>query len=315
MSNKLPATKPLVTKPLVAKSLVTKLPIITADERLNTPRYITGCIFGKYGIGKTSLLWTLDPDSTLFIDLEAGDLAVDGWQGNTIRPDSWPQCRDLACYIGHWNNAINNDRPYSKAHCDAVYHKYGTPEGFNGKYQTIFIDSITALSRICLDWCKGQPQCISEKTGKPDMRAVYGLMGQEMISWLTHLQHSRCFNIWFVGVLEEKQDDLGRTIFVPQIDGAKIANELPAIVDQVITLAHIKDNDGNSCRAFINHTVNSYGSPVSGYPAKDRSGQLEMIEPPHLGKLMEKIKARAKTMQDKSQISANTKNITTNNDK
>ena len=44
------------------------LPIITADQRLAEPRGIKGCIFGKSGIGKTSLLWTLDPARTLFID-------------------------------------------------------------------------------------------------------------------------------------------------------------------------------------------------------------------------------------------------------
>ena len=40
------------------------LPIITADQRLAEPRGIKGCIFGKSGIGKTSLLWTLDPART-----------------------------------------------------------------------------------------------------------------------------------------------------------------------------------------------------------------------------------------------------------
>ena len=37
------------------------LPIISADERLKETRGIKGCIFGPSGIGKTSLLWTLDP--------------------------------------------------------------------------------------------------------------------------------------------------------------------------------------------------------------------------------------------------------------
>ncbi len=48
------------------------LPIISADQRLAERRGIKGCIFGVSGIGKTSLLWTLDPDRTLFMDLEAG---------------------------------------------------------------------------------------------------------------------------------------------------------------------------------------------------------------------------------------------------
>jgi hypothetical protein len=34
--------------------------IITIDERMAAPRSIKGCIADKSGIGKTSLLWTLD---------------------------------------------------------------------------------------------------------------------------------------------------------------------------------------------------------------------------------------------------------------
>jgi GTPase SAR1 family protein len=40
------------------------LPIITADQRLAEPRGIKGCIFGKSGIGKTSLLWSLMASTT-----------------------------------------------------------------------------------------------------------------------------------------------------------------------------------------------------------------------------------------------------------
>lgn len=66
--------------------MTSALPIITADQRLSEPRGIKGCIFGKSGIGKTSLLWSLNATTTLFMDLEAGDLAIEGWQGDTIRP-------------------------------------------------------------------------------------------------------------------------------------------------------------------------------------------------------------------------------------
>ena len=52
------------------------LSIITADERLAIERMIKVAIFGRSGEGKTSLLWTLLATTTLFWDLEAGDLAV-----------------------------------------------------------------------------------------------------------------------------------------------------------------------------------------------------------------------------------------------
>ncbi|MBO6773836.1 AAA family ATPase, partial [Thalassospira sp.] len=85
------------------------LPIISADERLSEQRGIKGCIFGKSGIGKTSLLWTLDAQSTLFFDLEAGDLAIEGWSGDTIRPRTWIECRDFAVFIGGPNPALRDD--------------------------------------------------------------------------------------------------------------------------------------------------------------------------------------------------------------
>ena len=89
------------------------LPIISADQRLAEPRGIKGAIFGKSGIGKTSLLWTLDPATTLFIDLEAGDLAIEGWPGESVRPRTWTECRDFAVFIGGPNPALRDDQVYS----------------------------------------------------------------------------------------------------------------------------------------------------------------------------------------------------------
>ncbi len=268
-------------------------PIITADTRMAEKRGIKGVIFGKSGIGKTSLLWTLDADTSLFMDLEAGDLAVEGWPGDTIRPRTWQECRDFAVFIGGPNPALRDDQPYSQAHYNAVCERFGDSARLD-KYQTVFIDSITVSGRLCLQWCKSQPQAVSDKTGKPDLRSAYGLHGQEMIGWLTHLQHTRGKNVWFVGILDEKLDDFNRRVFMPQIDGSKTGLELPGIVDQVVTMAEIKDAEGQSYRAFVNHTLNPFG-----YPAKDRSGRLEMMERPHLGELMSKINGPVKPMQDR----------------
>jgi hypothetical protein len=259
------------------------LPIITADQRLAEPRGVKGVLVGKSGIGKTSQLWTLDPVRTLFKDLEAGDLAVEGYGGDTIRPRTWQECRDFAVFIGGPNPALRDDQPYSEAHYQAVCQRFGDPAVLD-KYDTVFVDSITVAGRLCLQWCKGQPQAYSEKTGKPDNRGAYGLMGQEMIAWLTHLQHTRRKNVWFVGILNEALDDFNRRVFSLQIDGSKTGLELPGIVDEVITLAEVKDEEGNSRRVFVCHTLNQWG-----YPAKDRSGRLDAIEEPNLGRLMKKI--------------------------
>jgi hypothetical protein len=269
------------------------LRIITADERLAEARGIKACIFGKSGIGKTSLLWSLPEASTLFVDLEAGDLAVQGWAGASVRPRTWEECRDLALALVGPNPALRDDQPYSSAHHARVIAAYGDP-GALASFETLFIDSITVAGRLCFQWCRGQPEAFSERTGKPDIRGAYGLHGREMLAWLTHLQHARARNVIFVGILDERVDDFNRRLFVPQINGNKTGLELPGIVDQVITLAEIKDEAGGSARAFVCRTINPWG-----FPAKDRSGRLETIEEPHLGRLFEKIRGPARPIAER----------------
>ena len=264
------------------------LRIVTADQRLAEPRGIKAAIFGKAGIGKTTLLMTLLATTTLFYDLEAGDLAVEGWQGDSMRPRTWEECQDLACFIGGPNPALRADQAYSAAHHAAVCERFGDPAQLD-RYETIFVDSITVAGRLCLQWCRGQPEAFSEKTGKPDLRGAYGLHGREMIGWLTHLQHTRGKNVIFVGVLDEKFDDFNRRIYTPQIDGSKTGLELPGIVDEVLTLAEIKDQAGKPFRGLVCQTLNPWG-----FPAKDRSGRLDLVEEPHLGRLFEKIRSPAR---------------------
>jgi len=118
------------------------------------------------------------------------------------------------------------------------------------------------------------------------MRGAYGLHGQEMIGWLSQLQHTKAKNIWFVGLLDKKIDDFNRVQWVPQIEGTKTGLELPGIVDEVISMVEMVKDDGATYRAFVCQTPNMWG-----YPAGDRSGTLEGVEPPHLGNLMQKINA------------------------
>ncbi|MBI1209267.1 MAG: AAA family ATPase [Azospirillum sp.] len=263
------------------------LQIITADQRLSQTRCVKGVIFGKSGIGKTSLLWTLPPEITLFLDLEAGDLAIQGCPVDSLRPRTWDECRDIACFIGGPNPALRPNQPYSQAHFAHVCRHYGDPAAL-GKYAILFIDSITVAGRLCFQWCSGQPEAFSEKSGKPDLRGAYGLHGREMIAWLTQLQHTRARHVWFVGILNETTDDFNRKLFVPQIDGSKTGLELPGIVDEVITMAEVTTPQGQPLRALVCHTVNPWN-----FPAKDRSGRLAMVEPPHLGRLMAKIASAA----------------------
>ena len=258
------------------------LPIISAQQRMAERKGVKLLMLGKSGIGKTTRLKDLDPATTLFIDIAAGDLAVADWPGDTIRPASWPESRDFFVFLAGPDKALPSDSAFSQAHYDHVIEQFGDTAQLD-RYQTFFLDSITQLSRQCFAWCKTQPGTVSDRSGKPDLRAAYGLLGQEMISALTHLQHARGKNVVFVAILDERLDDYNRKVFVPQIEGSNTSLELPGIVDEVVTLAEIKAEDGSTYRAFVTNTINPYG-----FPAKDRSGRLDLLEPPHLGALIAK---------------------------
>ncbi len=81
---------------------------------------------------------------------------------------------------------------------------------------------------------------------------------------------------------------------VKRSDAAKGFIVLPGIVDEVLTLAEIKDQTGPPYRAFVCQTLNPWG-----FPAKDRSGRLDLMEEPHLGRLFEKIRGPARSPADR----------------
>jgi hypothetical protein len=264
--------------------------IMTAAQRNAGPRGVKALILGPAGIGKTSLLRTLDPITTLFVDLEAGDLAVQDVAADTMRPKTWDECRDLAAFLGGPNPALSPEQPYGSAHYDRVCQAMDAPDALE-RYQTYFVDSITVAARLCFRWSSQQAEAFSEKTGKPDIRGAYGLHAREMIAWLTQLQHARTKHVVFVGILEPVSDEFHRSTWQPQIEGAKTGRELPGIVDQVLTLQFVRfDGDEEPTRAFVCQPQNTYS-----WPAKDRSGRLGLFEKPDLGVLIAKITAPATT--------------------
>ena len=258
--------------------------IITVDQRLAEKSGAKILIVGPSGVGKTSLLRTLSREtlaSTLFVDIEAGDIAVADLPVASVRPRRWEDCRDLACALGGFNPALPATAVYSEAHFNSVMQNAELAR--LASYDTLFVDSLTAASRLSFASAELQPEAVSDR-GRKDLRAIYGLHARTMLGWLNQLQHARGRNVVFVAVLEKNVDDLNIATWRPQIEGGKTGRELPAIVDEIVTMALVDFGDHKPVRAFVCTNPNPWG-----YPAKDRSGRLEQFEPPNLGALIAKL--------------------------
>jgi len=272
----------------------------TAQDRLLRKKKINMLLTGVQGIGKTYVARTLDPAKTLFMDAEAGTLSLEkskdqpAWQGTTLNMKKmaqelnvhpWVLCRGIASIL-HGPDTQDPNGFYGKQWYDWYVQTFagGNPNIFD-QFETLFTDSLTVVSRWCFDWCKQQPEAISEKTKKLDTRGVYGTMGQELVTWATILQHQPR-NMILSCILEEDEDDFKRKFWQLQIEGKQAGKKIPGIFDLVMTLAWVDfgEQNGGKHRVFVTQEGNALG-----FPAKDRSGVLEAFEPPNLGAVITKI--------------------------
>jgi len=273
--------------------------LVTADQRASSAYDTTSlAIFGPAGVGKTTLASTLPGDRSLVIDLEAGMKPLRHWSGVSLPVRAYTDFRDLAILIGGPDPSRPASEPYSAAHHDHIVQTYrnaGLDDVLTALAErpVVFVDSITDLTRQAMVWAKQQPEAISTRTGQPDTRGAYGLLGREVITALKHLQHARGRTVIFVGVLEKVTDEYGTVTWQPQTEGSKVMRELPGIVDQVISMHHFRpDPDGTGWilddrapeRRLVCRSGNRYG-----LPAKDRSGRLDETEAADLGALLARI--------------------------
>jgi hypothetical protein len=256
--------------------------ITSADEHLAARRGIKILVIGQSGVGKTSLMRTVpDLSRLLYFDGEGGDLAIQDLPIATLRIEDWPTARDLACRIAGPNPSYGANACYSEAHFNAIG---GWLENLD-RYDVICFDSVTAISRLSFRWSEQQPESTS-RNGTKDTRAAYGIHAREMLAWLHQLQRAREKNIVFIGVIEKITDEFNRHLgYQLQAEGQRVPREIPAIVDELIVMEWLDFGDGKPpARGFVTSSPNRWG-----YPAKDRSGRLDQIESPHLGKLIAKI--------------------------
>jgi hypothetical protein len=261
--------------------------LLDAATRLAEPRCPKILVTGETAIGKTSLLKTLSSEllaTAALIDLEAGDYPIRDLPVTSVRPQTWEDCRNLACVLGGPDPARAPGSPYSQDHYDKVI--TDSTLAALQQFSLLFIDSYTELSRRCRVWCEQQPERFTAY-GKRDTRSMYGLLGRELIAWTQQIQHARARTAVLITILEKIVDDRGVPSWQIQLEGQRTRRELPAILDVIVTMVWVTFKDGKARRVFVCQPDNSWG-----YPAKDRSDRLDLIEEPSLGKLLAKLSTR-----------------------
>lgn len=142
------------------------------------------------------------------------------------------------------------------------------------QFKTIYIDSLTEIAEVVLNNAKRQVK---------DPRQAYGELLEKMQTVIRKYRDIPSKNVVMTAKMEPSKDELtGITTYGPAMPGSKLGPQLPYFFDEVFRLAVNKTPQGESFRFLQTQ-------PDIQYQAKDRSGALATMEPPHLTALFYKI--------------------------
>jgi len=207
--------------------------------------------YGRAGVGKTTLIKTAP--EPLILSAEAGLLS--------LRDVDIP-CLEIAT-IEDLTDAYNFVRDSDDAK----------------KFKTICLDSITEIGEVILTNAKEQEK---SKGSKGDIRRAYGDLIERVTVLVKAFRDLKGKHVYFSAQEEKTRDDNGITTIAPSMPGAKVGGRLPFWFDEVLHLAIGQTADGQSYRYLRT-------APDLFHEAKDRSGALDEIEEPDLGKIFDKI--------------------------
>lgn len=205
---------------------------------------VKALVYGMAGVGKTYMIKSLP--NPVVISAESGLLALSGTDIPYIEIKTFLELQEAYQFIVSEQGAA---------------------------FESIAIDSISEIGEIVLAY---------EKSVNKDGRAAYGEMAVKIMEIMRAFRDIQGKNVMFIAKAEKAQDENGRMLYQPSMPGAKIAQQLPYLVDLVMALRTEKDAEGVTQRALM-------CQPDGTWQAKDRSGKLAAWESPDLGAVIAKI--------------------------
>lgn len=143
-------------------------------------------------------------------------------------------------------------------------------------YKSLALDSVSEIAEKVL---------AAEKAVNKDPRAAYGALVEQMTALIRGFRDLSGFHVYFAAKQGQEKDEVeGTTFYGPSMPGRMVGPALPYLFDEVFVLRIGETEDGTPYRYLQTQ-------PDYQYTAKDRSGLLDPMEPPHLGKVIDKILA------------------------
>jgi phage nucleotide-binding protein len=159
---------------------------------------------------------------------------------------------------------------------DQLYEAYQFVAGPDGAdYSWVCLDSISEIAEVVLNY---------EKKNTKDPRAAYGSLAEKMTDLIRAFRDLPGKNVLFLCKQEKVKDEQsGAMLYSPSMPGNQLKNGIEYFFDEVLALRVEKDGDGNPTRWLQSQRDFNYSG-------KDRSGALDMFEPPSIEHIAAKIR-------------------------
>lgn len=142
------------------------------------------------------------------------------------------------------------------------------------QFETICLDSISDIAETCLSFHQAKNK---------DGRKAYGEMITQMSNEIRNWRDLPGFHVYMSAKEDRIKDETSGVIMnAPMMPGNKLAANVPYFPDEVFQLGIENHGMAGSYRFLRTQ-------PDFQNDAKDRSGRLNNIEEPHLGKIIKKI--------------------------
>lgn len=152
-----------------------------------------------------------------------------------------------------------------------LYEWLGSEEA--SKFESVALDSITEMAEVVL----GVEKNMKVDGKKVHGKSAYGEMQDKMADLIRAFRDIKTHHVYFSAQMEKSTDELGAVLYAPSMPGQKFQQKLPFFFDEVFAF---RMEAGH--RAILTSTDGVW-------TAGDRSGKLDMWEPPDLGAIIRKI--------------------------